>query len=67
MLRRLHRETEMSKGKSTPMTREAASRIASTTAGRNGGKIPARSFATRADATVQHTQAMTQLAKSPKR
>lgn len=66
MLRCLHRKTEMSKGKSTPMTREAASRIASATAGKNGGKIPARSFATRADATVQHTQAVTQPAKPPK-
>lgn len=43
----------MRKGKSTPMTRDAASRIASETAKKNGGKIPTDSFASRADAIVQ--------------
>lgn len=47
----------MSKGKSAPMTRSAANRIASATAVKNGGNIPAKSFASRADATVQRTQA----------
>lgn len=47
----------MSNGKPTPMTREAARRIASTTAIKNGGKIPPKSFASIADATVQRAQA----------
>lgn len=46
----------MSKGKYTPMTREAASRIASATATKNGGKISPKSFVSRADATVQRAQ-----------
>lgn len=45
----------MSKAKSTPMTREAASRIAKSTAHQHGGQIPANSFASRADAVVQRT------------
>ena len=43
----------MSKAKSTPMTREAANRIASATAIKNGGMIPPKHFTGRADATVQ--------------
>lgn len=35
------------------MTREAASRIAKATAIQHGGKIPAKSWASRADAMVQ--------------
>ena len=46
----------MSKGKSTPMTREAASRIATAVAKQNGGKIPPNNFAGRADAAVQRAQ-----------
>lgn len=46
----------MSKGKSTPMTRKAASRVQSATAVTSGGHIPAKSFASRADATVQQRQ-----------
>ena len=46
----------MSKGKSTPMTREAASRIAAAVAKQNGGKIPPNNFAGRADAAVQRAQ-----------
>lgn len=56
----------MSKGKSTPMTREAASRIASATATKNGGKIPPKSFASRADATVQRALASPVPGKIPK-
>ena len=47
----------MSKSKANPMTREAASRIASATSKNNDGRIPARSFATRADRVVQHRTA----------
>ena len=47
----------MSKAKSTPMTREAASRIAKSTTHQHGGQIPANSFASRADAVVQRTAA----------
>jgi hypothetical protein len=47
----------MSKSKSTSMTRVAASRIASATSKGNGGKIPAKSFASRADASVQQDAA----------
>ena len=46
----------MSKGKPTPMTREAASRIATAVAKQNGGKIPPNNFAGRADAAVQRAQ-----------
>lgn len=45
----------MSKVKYTPMTQTAASRIASATATQHGGKIPAKSFASRADASVQRS------------
>ncbi|KAG0921809.1 hypothetical protein G6F32_014933 [Rhizopus arrhizus] len=47
----------MSKRKSSPMTGEAASRISSATATKNGGNIPPKSFASRADATVPRAQA----------
>jgi len=47
----------MSKPKSTSMTPSAASRIASATSKGNGGKIPAKSFASRADASVQRVAA----------
>ena len=53
----------MSKSKSTPMTREAAIRIAKATAAKHGGQIPANSFASHADATVQK-EAAKQQAKS---
>lgn len=56
----------MNKGKFSPMTREAASRIASTTATKTGGKIPPKSFASRADATVQRAQVLPPLRKSSK-
>jgi hypothetical protein len=56
----------MSKGKSSPMTRDAASRIASAASKQNGGMIPARSFASKADATVQRSQAAQQPAKAGK-
>lgn len=56
----------MSKAKFSPMTRNAASRIASATAAKNGGQIPAKGFATRADATVQRAQTMTAPAKATK-
>ncbi|CAM4377319.1 hypothetical protein COAQ111491_20450 [Comamonas aquatilis] len=56
----------MNKGKFSPMTREAASRIASTTAKKTGGKIPPKSFASRADATVQRAQVLPPLRKSSK-
>ena len=57
----------MSKRKSTPMTREAASRIASATSRNSGGAIPAGSFGSRADATVQRSQAAQQPPKAGKR
>jgi len=57
----------MSKAKSSPMTRDAASRIASTTSKKNGGMIPAGSFASKADATVQQSQAAPQTTKTGKR
>lgn len=47
----------MSKAKATPMSRPAVSRIASATATSNGGKIPAKSFASRADTVVQRAAA----------
>lgn len=43
--------------KSTPMTPAARSRIARATTKTHGGKIPAGSFASRADATVQRQAA----------
>lgn len=46
--------------KKTAITRNDVSRIVSTTAINNGGKIPPKSFATRADATVQRRQAATE-------
>lgn len=46
-----------------PMTADARSRIASATSKNNGGKIPARSFASRADATVQSETAAKVLGK----
>ena len=46
----------MSKRKSEPMTREAVSRIARSIAVETGGKIPPKSFASRADAIVQQRQ-----------
>lgn len=42
------------------MTRDAADRIASATAKKNDGKIPAKSFASHADATVQRETAKQQ-------
>lgn len=49
-----------SKSKSNLMTRDAADRIASATAKKNDGKIPAKSFASHADATVQRETAKQQ-------
>jgi hypothetical protein len=49
----------MNKSKPTPMTREAAARIRSIEAGKNGGKTPAGGFGTRADQTVQQREAGT--------
>jgi len=49
----------MSKGKSTPMTRKAASRIVRSIALNNDGKIPPKSFGTRVDRTVQRQDAAT--------
>lgn len=43
----------MAKSSSTPMSRPAASRIASAQSRTHGGQIPAGSFASRADATAQ--------------
>lgn len=57
----------MNQKKISPMTRDAASRIASVTAGKNDGKIPTDSFASRADATVQRTQVAPMSGKSSKR
>lgn len=57
----------MSKGTSRPMTREAASRIASATSKNSGGAIPAGSFGSRADARVQRSQAAKQPPKAVKR
>lgn len=46
------------KGKQhTPMTTQAASRIASATAVKNGGKIPSGSFASRSDSAAQRQAA----------
>ena len=50
--------------KSSPMTRQAASRIASATSKANNGKIPAGSVASRADATVQRQQAASNAGKT---
>jgi hypothetical protein len=47
----------MSKPKMSNMTPAAARRIASATSKDNGGKIPAKSFASRADAIVQRVGA----------
>lgn len=55
--RRFKKGYPMSKAKSTPMTREAASRIASSSAKQHGGQIPPRSFASRADAAAQRAAA----------
>ena len=57
-------KTHMSKSKSNPMTRDAADRIASATAKKNDGKIPAKSFASHADATVQRKAAKQAEAKA---
>lgn len=46
----------MSKSKSNPMTREAASRIVSATAKSNQGRIPAGSGATRVDRVMQQRE-----------
>lgn len=43
----------MSKGKTTSMNREAASRIISTQAKATGGKTPSSSFGTRVDRVLQ--------------
>jgi hypothetical protein len=43
----------MSQTKPTPMTREAVTRIVKATTAKHGGRIPAKSFASHADATVQ--------------
>lgn len=45
----------MSKHRSTPMTLDAASRIARATAAKTGGHIPPGSFASRADSAAQRT------------
>lgn len=50
----------MSKSKPTPMTREAATRITKAAAAKHGGQIPAKSFASHADATVQRETAKQQ-------
>lgn len=50
----------MKKSKPTPMTREAVSRITKATTKNTGGKIPAKSFASVADATVQRREAKQQ-------
>lgn len=47
----------MSKSKSSPITREAATRIVKAAAAKNGGQIPPKSFASHADATVQQQAA----------
>lgn len=47
----------MATSKSKPMTREAVSRIAAAASKGHGGKIPAGSFASVADATVQRREA----------
>lgn len=47
----------MFKPKSTPMTRQAASRIASAESKANGGKLPPASFGTRTDRVVQQREA----------
>ena len=47
----------MSKSKPPPMTREAVTRVVKDTAAKHGGQIPAKSFASRADATVQREAA----------
>jgi hypothetical protein len=47
----------MATSKSKPMTREDVSRIAAATSKVHGGKIPAGSFASVADATVQRREA----------
>lgn len=45
------------KSKIIPMTREAVTRIVKHTAEVNEGKIPAKSFATRVDRTLQQREA----------
>lgn len=50
----------MAKPQSTPLTREAVTRIAKATAAKHGGQIPAKSFASYADATVQREAAKQQ-------
>lgn len=50
--------------KSTPMTPQASRRIASATSKANDGKIPPGSFASRAGAIVQKTQAASHLIKN---
>ena len=53
----------MSKSKPTPMTREAVTRIVKATAANHNGQIPAKSFASIADATVQRETAKQAKAK----
>jgi hypothetical protein len=50
----------MSKSQPNPMNREAVTRIAKATAAKHGGQIPAKSFASQADATVQREAAKQQ-------
>lgn len=53
----------MSKSKPTPMTCEAVTRITKATTPQHGGQIPAKSFASRADAKVQREAAKQAKAK----
>lgn len=54
----------MSKAKSNPMTRQAASRIASQESRTNQGRILPGGFASRVDAVVQRTAPHVQPAKT---
>jgi hypothetical protein len=51
------RRNTMSKAKSIPMTRESLRRITAVTIKENGGKIPAHSQVSRADAALQRAEA----------
>jgi hypothetical protein len=61
------RESRMSKAKSTPMTSAARSRIVSAAAKIHDGKIPADSFASRADAILQRQVATGGTSKTQKK
>ncbi|WP_293466056.1 hypothetical protein, partial [Polaromonas sp.] len=64
ILRCLKSRTQMSKSKSTPMTREVVSRVTKAMTPLYGGQIPGSSFISRIDAEVQKEAARQAKAKA---